>query len=567
MKQYRTILVLLTVLAVLGGGYWLATRSGDSGEAVGIGVGDSSGNEVVNNGDNRSLDANTGGSGAVSDGSGTDSEKTAEELLQLVMLAPQELVQLNVEFDSEVFTLVRAIPGKSSPEGGTAGDSAAGGAATNTPTAAPDLSEAVWTLKNRMDFTASESTLDSIARTFCSLRASKLVHANAEDLTVYGLGTDNTAKLTAVSTEGVETAIEIGDQNPTKDGYYVRKITDKDVYLCDKYAAERLRITKEAVVDLTVFRYDEADLQRISMERGGEPVFTAIRADDVTWNLTAPVSRQMYADVYGQISAVFTGLTALKCEAADVTDLSEYGLDTPRYQLRVEVSGDASRPNRTQTLLLGSEKDKGSSIYALLDETHDVFSISLSGLPFLDKPIKEMLDPFIYIVNIADVNTLSAVFDGQIVRCDIQTADKSQAQTQMQDQTQTDRQTQAEEQVLAHDEFIVNGLSLSSLDNPNADSLFRKFYQGIIGITLYGVEPDAEPSGDPEVTFIYQLKTAPADVLVEFVSKDERLYYALINSRYTGVVVEKRKLDEDGGLRQTWQALREIMAAPPSESA
>ena len=559
MKRYRTILILLLVLAILGGGYWLATRSRD----IGVGSSIGSGNDVVNSGDNHGLDALAGSSGDVSDGSGTDLEKTAAELLQLVNLTPQELTQLNVEFHSEVFTLVKAIPGEASPGGGTASGSAAGGSAANTPATVPDSSEAVWLLDNRADFTPSESSLGSIVRTFCSLQASKLVVANAEDLSLYGLDTDNTASLTATSTNGAKITIEIGDQNPTKDGYYVRKVTDKDVYLCDKYTAERLRITKEAVVDLTIFQHEEEDLQRISMERDSEPVFTAIRRDDLTWDLTAPVSRAMYADVYAQISTVFTGLTAIKCEAADVTDLAEYGLDVPRYQLRVEVSGDANKLDQTQaqTLLLGAEKDKGSSIYAMLDGAHTVFSISLSGLPFLDKPLKEMLDPFIYIVNIADVNTLSAVFDGQIVHCDIKTVDKSQAQTQVQAQGQT----QPEGQVLEQDEFIVDGLSLSSLDNPNADSLFRKFYQGIIGITLYAVEPDAEPSGDSEVTFTYQLKTDPYDITVEFVPKDERLYYALINHQYTGVVVEKRRLDEDGGLRQTWQALQEIMAVPPSE--
>ena len=500
MKRYKPVLILLSILILLCGIYFLISRIKSGGLAA-----DHIGSD------------HTGGQG--------DSEmigrSDAPTELSLVSIPIQELSELNVKVNSEVFSLVRV-------------DLTANDSQTDTDT---------WKIGNRNDFSASAESLQIIVQNFCSLTANKIVEENALDLSIYGFSNETSAKVEGLLVNGAMTSIEIGNQNMTKDGYYVRKGEDNTVYLCDNYVGERLKIERSAIMDLTLFQYGNAGLQWISMERDGEKVFTAVRVDDVTWDVTEPIRFAMSTEAYEMIPFSIKELRAQNCVAADATDLKEYGLDFPRY--RLSVKGDTAE----HVLLLGAEKDRGVSVYAMLEGRQPIYTISLSKLPFLDKPIREIVDPFAFIVNIAEVEQLSAVFDGQNILCDF--TDRTEDQHLMQSAEQK------------QEIFIVNGVNLMALDDSlKAVPAFRSFYQGIIGIQLYAVEPEANPSGEPEITFSYKLKVEPFNMKVEFISKDDRLFYLFRNGEYTGAVVEKRQLDKAGGLRQTWKALADIIGSP-----
>jgi hypothetical protein len=127
----------------------------------------------------------------------------------------------------------------------------------------------------------------------------------------------------------------------------------------------------------------------------------------------------------------------------------------------------------------------------------------------------------------------------------------------------------------ANDKFTLNGADVSSLTNSSGSSLFRLYYQAIIGLPVYDVEPDTMPLGESvqageagaagalagaaaDVTLSYVLKNAPHETKVELVPKDDRLYYVLRDSRYTGLLAERRQLDAADGIRA---ALAELQAA------
>ena len=151
---------------------------------------------------------------------------------------------------------------------------------------------------------------------------------------------------------------------------------------------------------------------------------------------------------------------------------------------------------------------------------------------FLDAKLSDIVTSFVYIPNISDVNKVELSIDGQKIVSDIK-ADKDNADK---------------------DDFKVDGKDANMKDDKDS-SLFKKFYQALIGITMYKYEPDAKPSGTPEITIKYYMKPDSKPVTIDFISKDSNYYYAMKDGVYTNRIVLKSKFDEPDGVRETYKAL------------
>ena len=495
MRRYRSALILLLVLALMAGGYYFYT-------AVWPTMG--------------------GGSG---DGKEDDKPAAAAtENIKLVDRKSDELKTLDIEYLSEKFAAEKYTVMEKS-EGSD-----------------KEREVTRWRLTNRKDFRPDSSKLATAASNFCTITSSKIVEENAGDLSQYGFGGPNAARISGAFSDGAVVTLEIGDKNPTNDGYYVRKENERTIYLGSSYSSEKILLKKAELADLKLFALEENDVSRIEMTRGGAPLFAAWHKGEYDWELEYPVIAPMNAMPEGLIFESVKDLYASSYEEVGAKDLSKYGLDNPKYSLKFDLKDKGG----SIKLLFGNEKSTRSTIYAMLGGTEDVFVISLDGFGYLDKPIKEFVDSFAYIVNINDVSHIKAEFDGNTVLCDIWS-----------EAGQND-----------DDKFIVNGTDVTSLENEKSKSLFRAFYQGMIGVLIYDIDTEAEPQGTPEITFLYELEKEPFTMLVEFVPKDERLYYVFRNKEYAGLLVEKRVFDKpEEGLRATYRALAEGMEKAAQDAA
>jgi hypothetical protein len=397
--------------------------------------------------------------------------------------------------------------------------------------------------------------LSSAAASFCSMTSQRVVLEGvpAEDMAQFGFGADGAdgAKgadgtegadgagimIEGVFADGESRAIEVGSLNPTNDGYYVRQRGGATVYLASKYTIENILFDLKDILDLSIFDVAQEDVVRIEMDRGGTHLFIAeMNENGYEFDVILPIKAKLNVNLSHEASLAMEGLTAIAIEAVGATpgQLAEYGLDKPRYRLAL---GTADRV--IYALLLGNEKTRGASIYCMVEDTDDVMSVSLENFGFLDMPIREAIEGFAYIVNINTVEHITVSFDGRVVEVGIATDDEDSA----------------------NDVFTVDGVDVSDLRD-GSGLYFKKFYQALIGATLYDVEMDAAPAPGPaEITFKYTLKEEPGEMLVEFVPKDDRLYYVWRNGQYAGITVEKRKFDADDGLRKTYAAMAAAMAA------
>jgi len=447
-----------------------------------------------------------------------DETPATPEYVKLIDRSTEDLMELTVSYMSEEFVAVKEKVMEKS-EG------------SNT-----EREVTRWKLTNRNDFRVDSSKLSTAASNFCVITSNKTVEDYASDLSQYGFGGPNAARATGRFSDGAVITLEIGDKNPTNDAYYIRKEGDNAVYLGSSYSSEKIMIKKSEIADLKLFALEESDIERMEMARAGAPLFTAANMGDYRWDLDFPVIAPLNATAQGMIMESIKDVSAIEFVEIGAVDLSPYGLDKPRYALQfIRADGGG-----TVELIIGNEKAVRSTVYAMLGDSNDVFVLSLTDLGYLDKPMKEFIDVFAYIVNINDVAHIRADFDGRSVNIDI-FADMSSDDEDM---------------------FIVDGVDVTDLTNEKDRSIFRLFYQALIGVTIYDIEPDTAPSGKPEVTFLYELKTEPHTMLVEFIPKDERLYYVFRNNAYAGITVEKRIFDKpEEGLRPMYATLKAAMDA------
>lgn len=392
-----------------------------------------------------------------------------------------------------------------------------------------DNEKKVWEILSPRDLKIDESKVSNIAINISSLVAEKIIEEEAGDISIYGL--DKPVVISVKMDDGTLKTLEIGNETPTKSGYYVKVKDGKKVYTIGSYTGKILKVGKNDVKARDLFSIKPEETTEFSLKRGENLVFKAKKSGDSDWIMTFPIQGNINISAISPMLETVSQTSAVNFIEENPSNLEQYGLLNPSYCLEFHT------PAGREKLLLGKEKEKGTEIYAKLEGCSEVFSVSLDAFNFLDKPLKEIIEAFAYIVNIDDVNKIKVEMDGYTVDCELQT-----------DKEERD-----------NDKFFVNGKDVSDLKDDKGSVIFRKYYQALIGIKLSELEVEAEPSGTPEIVFTYHLKKAPYTMKVEFIPKDNWYYYVMRNGQYTGILVDKKEFDKPGGVREMYKVLQEAM--------
>lgn len=387
-----------------------------------------------------------------------------------------------------------------------------------------------WELKYPENVKYDPSKLNSVAINFSSVFVEKVIEEDASDLEQYGL--DRPIIVSAKMEDGSVETLEIGHLTPTKGAYYVKKKNENKVYTTDTYTINKVIVKKNDIRDKTMFSIHPDDISKISMERRGALVFCAEREDeDSDWTLTSPIEGNVNINALGPMLEAITNTYANEYIEEEPEELDLYGLKNPSYILEFETYEGVTR------LLMGREIKEVSEIYVMEEGSNEVCTISLEAYTFLDKPLKEIVEVFAFITNIWDVERIEVKMDGYTADCVLDT-DPDQ---------DTDK-----------DKFYFNGKDASMKDE-NDKQPFRTYYTSLIAVTLSEIEPNANPTGEAEISFTYYRKVDPKVMKVEFIPKDERYYYVMRNGKYSGILVEKSKFDQPEGVRDSYNKLIEAL--------
>lgn len=390
--------------------------------------------------------------------------------------------------------------------------------------------DSAWTMEPAMEFAVDNSIAGTSATDFSTVVAERVVEEKATDLTKYGL--DNPATVTVISEDGKKKVLEIGGITPTKEGLYVKNQGENKVYLVGSYYNDKFKPTRNRYAVKDILPVDATTIKTVSFEKDGKVEFSFKVNSETDVKLLAPVSEDADTNETQKIVGSVVGLTIQ--EVVDFNpDLAKFGLDKPAYSI------EYSDGSTTKKILFGKQLEKGKTAFAKFPEMKSVFTIDISALTFLDMKYSDLLNPFIYLTNISDVNKVELAIDGKTYVADINTVKDDSTK----------------------DTFKLDGKDANMKDEKTGDSLFRNFYSSMIGLTMAKYDPDYKPSGGtPEVTIKYYMKPDSKPVTIDLISKDANYYYAMKNGVYTNRILLKSKIGEAEGIRSTLKILQDAIA-------
>jgi len=379
----------------------------------------------------------------------------------------------------------------------------------------------------------SELPLDNLiaeasATDMSTILANSVIEEKATDLSKYGLDKPATVKIGLA--DGSTKEIEIGSASPTNEGIYVKNKGESKVYLIGSYYDNKLKLSKGHFAKKDILPVDPTTLKNFSYEKNGAMQFAISIQSDSVMKITAPIEESAEVSSIGPMLQAVVKLAISDVVDENPSDLAKYGLDKPAYSIEY---GDGTT---TKKILFGKYLQKGSIAYAKFIGGKSVFTIDVTPLTFLDMKFSDVINPFVYLPNINDVNKIDLIIDGKTIVSDITTVKDN-----------------ADE-----DKFKVDGKD-ANMKNGNNNSLFRAFYSAMIGVTMNKYEPDAKPIGTPEVTIKYYMKPDSKVVKIDFISKDSNYYYAMRDGVYINRVFLKSKLNEKDGIRESYKALKKAI--------
>ncbi|HEX3028406.1 MAG TPA: DUF4340 domain-containing protein, partial [Clostridia bacterium] len=153
------------------------------------------------------------------------------------------------------------------------------------------------------------------------------------------------------------------------------------------------------------------DINIITIKKGNNVFFSAKK--DVIWKVIQPINAEGEEWTFKQIVNSISDEDKYQLVDENPSDLEEYGLKNPVYTLEF-----GNQKGKTK-IFVGRETEDTSKIYTMFENCNKVYAIEALYMDFLSKPLKEIISPFAYIVDIKDVSNLTVKFDNKLVSCDI----------------------------------------------------------------------------------------------------------------------------------------------------
>ncbi len=392
-----------------------------------------------------------------------------------------------------------------------------------------DEGEDTWDLIFPDDIREDKTSVKSLVATGCSISSDKLAAENAEDLSLYGL--DDPATVEIFLKDDTIVRYHIGKETIDKGTYYINVAGSNDVYVLNSYDSKRILVNRDNLRDRRLYLFGDSQIVLLEMERDGKLLFMTDIVDEWIWKTIAPIKVNMsYMSMEPILSSIYE-MRVNEFIEKNPKDLTVYGLENPKYEFTaITEKGEAVN------IRLGNQLTGKNTIYAMKDNEDEVFTVSLSGLNYIDRPLRQLVESYIYLVNIKDIEKIEVEMDGYKVEMDVSSDGEN----------------------VDNDIFHVNGKE-AQMKNDYGVFYARRYYRALAEISFDEIYENDVPQGEAEITITYHIKKEPHTVKLEFIPKDDTFYYAVNNGEYTGVVVRKSIFSKNDGIRDTYRDLMEAL--------
>lgn len=260
--------------------------------------------------------------------------------------------------------------------------------------------EMVFTMQEHSSYLIDKDKSDALAYDCANLVASKVVNANNNPDSDYGLDKPR-ATVTVSFSDGSEKTIKVGNDVPDGKSAYIRMGDSNKIYVVALDSVNSMLVEKLQMFDKTILNSlsDDETLSLLSVTGSGRKKALKLEkkafSNISSYYLSSPSQAACDADKIESLcnSSLFP-LVADSVAAIDVkeSDLSKYNLDKPYYIL------DAKTSTRSYKILV-SKPDKDENCYIMLNGADIIYKIESSVIDFMGGDGSDIVSKTIFYPN------------------------------------------------------------------------------------------------------------------------------------------------------------------------
>lgn len=360
----------------------------------------------------------------------------------------------------------------------------------------------------RSDYLA-QYKLRNLVVSSSDVKATKLIEKNSSNLKQYGLDKPSiTVDVTGVG--GTTNTVEIGKENPTKDGYYITVKGSNNVYKAETSVESAFIGTKLDFAYTGLSSIDSSKLTKltamvfsgtshktpIALNIAQNATATASTQNIPNYKISSPGSYDTDSDKMSTLISALESLTASNAISFDCSaaNLSKYGLDNPEYKFSFTYLG------KTTVFDFGKSYKSGSTTYlpVMVEGRSIIYNIDPSTVTFYNWQLKDVTSSLLYSENLDNVKTITVTSGSESYTINLSgTGDK----------------------IIAT--YGSKKLSLSNI---------RNFYETLLSIS-YEDEATKPAGGSDYASITYTFHGKKAPVKMDFIKMGSRQSFWSINGK------------------------------------
>lgn len=136
-----------------------------------------------------------------------------------------------------------------------------------------------------------------------------------------------------------------------------------------------------------ILSLNQPDIAQISIQHFAQQPIELVKDQSGTWQITQPIPLAANQEAVSTLLSSLSSLDSDRLIEDKVSDLAQYGLDSPRLALNVKLKNKQS-----QKLLIGDRTPTGNSYYAMLAGDPRLFTLATYNESSLDKSANDLRD-------------------------------------------------------------------------------------------------------------------------------------------------------------------------------
>jgi hypothetical protein len=255
-----------------------------------------------------------------------------------------------------------------------------------------------WKMTLPKQYELEKSEIDSILNNLADISIDRKLKEKAEDLKSYGLDSPG-VKAVFYLKNGKSYGIETGLKAPTETYYYVKNLTDNDVYTAYTYSVEPFKKSVKDLRKKTIADFETEKMTKLNAKFERKEL-NFERTPDNKWQIMPYKYSGNKYDIENLAGKV-KDLKILEFVEDDAKDLAKYGLDKPRCSVTVSLGVDRPAIN----VLTGKKRSKDKNEdYAKRSDLPAVYIVSSDFAEAFNKPYNDFRDKDLFSVNSIGIN-------------------------------------------------------------------------------------------------------------------------------------------------------------------